>query len=85
MERITDKHLTNMLDRINAATGSPKDYLKDGKIQVGNHHIYGAYGLVAMHRTVNEAGGADDMTGLGTKRDLHNMMRAYLKGVEAME
>lgn len=88
--RITEKDLKNLCDRLNEATGSPAQpwSVKPGETQhtanVGNYHISHAYGGVCLHRMHNEAGGVSCplSQGHGPKRDLYNEMRAMLRGIE---
>lgn len=88
-DRITDKHLQALCNRINTITGSPMEYMTmiDGKrtINVGHYHISGAYGGVCLHRTMNDAGGVTCPIGMGhvPKRDLYNRMTAFIAGLEA--
>ena len=87
MDRITRKHLDYLINQINTLTGSPMEYCTriDGKFKcnIGNYHIYSAYGSVGLHRTMNEGGGATDVIGLGTKRELYNQMQAFIRGIES--
>jgi hypothetical protein len=83
MNRVTDKHLEAIVDRINRITGSPVKPYIDGKAQVGNYHISHAYGGVALHRMYNEDGGVSSplSTGYMPKRDLANLMYAFIAGL----
>jgi hypothetical protein len=96
MDRITDKHLKAVVDRINTLTGSPmKPYAASGPMragsghqmvaQIGNYHLDGAYGGVSLCRTVNENGGVSDIFNVGhvSKRQLYELMQAYIRGFEA--
>jgi hypothetical protein len=92
MNRITNKQLEAVCERINRATGSPLTPWTrgdDGRLHanIGNYHISGAYGGVQLHRMYNDGGGVEDVfrTGYGTKRELFNQMQAFLVGVEAMK
>ena len=88
MERTTQKQLEFMCERINSAKKTPaKPYERiDGSLvgQIGNYHLSGAYGGVCLHQTMNEGGGVRDVFSCGhvTKRDLYQMMRAYLVACE---
>ena len=88
MERITRKQLEFMCERINAAQKTPaKPYERiDGSLvgQIGNFHLSGANGGVCLHQTMTEGGGVRDVFSCGhvTKRDLYQMMRAYLVACE---
>ena len=88
MERITRKQLEFFCERINNAKKTPaKPYERiDGSLvgQIGNYHLSGAYGGVCLHQTMTEGGGVRDVFSCGhvTKRDLYQMMRAYLAACE---
>ncbi|MHC4271996.1 MAG: hypothetical protein ACYST2_06760 [Planctomycetota bacterium] len=90
-ERITQKDLEYLVDRINEATDSPKAcYTKVAetgpmKANIGNYHLDYAYGGVKLVRMVNERGGITDISrcGFGTKRELYNWMQAFLSGLAA--
>ncbi len=93
MERITQKSLGYLVDRINKATNSPeKSYTRNGQKgkreigftpNIGNYHLDYAYGGVKIVRMVNEGGGITDISrnGFGTKRELYNWMQAFLAGL----
>lgn len=93
MERITQKDLEVLTERINKATGSPLEpYRRRGKYgkrkagftaNIGNHHLSYAYGGVELQRTTSEGGGVTvtSHNGYGTKRELYNFMIAYLDGL----
>lgn len=88
MNRITEKQLNLIVDRINKLTNSPNTaYTKTGneyKANVGNYHLSGAYGGVSLHQMVGEDGGVRDVFGCGhiPKRDLFNLMHAFIHGLE---
>ena len=87
MTRITNRNLELVVKLINKATGSnPAPWTKtDGKLHanVGNYHIDGAYGGVALDQMANEGGGTRDVFSCGhvPKRELYNRMTAYLEGI----
>lgn len=87
--RITEKQLRAVVDRINAATGSPLyPYLEiNGKwtAQIGNYHLDMAYGGVKLARMCSEGGGTSDVlrSGFCTKRELYDQLHAFLRGLEA--
>ena len=89
MDRITQRYLDSLCERINTAQKTPTaSYARiDDKLigQVGNYHLSGAYGGVSLHQIVTESGGARDVFSCGhiTKRDLYNRMRAYLVACES--
>ena len=88
--RITQKDLEAVCKRINMITGNAlKPYFRneEGKLiaNIGNYHIDGAYGGVALHQMQNEAGGIRDVLGSGhvSKRELYNRMQAFIRGLES--
>lgn len=87
--RITEKDLQNLCDRINEATGSPMtpwERVNDrNRANIGNYHISHAYGGVCLQRMHNESGGVSCplSQGHGPKRDLYNEMYAFLCGLGA--
>ena len=89
MERITEKQLQAVVDRINSITNSPNEpYAKvDGKYvaQIGSYHLSHAYGGVSLERMSNSGGGVTQPFGCGhvSKRDLYNRMQAFLSGLDA--
>ena len=85
MDRITQKDLEILTDRINEVTGSPtKCYSGPGKANIDNYHLSYAYGGVKLERMCNEHGGVTTTSigGFGTKRDLYNWMQAFLAGID---
>lgn len=79
--RITIKDLENLCAKVNAAAGAPSQAWVSGKAQIGNYHIYQAYGAFALHRMKSEEGGALTVIGLTTKRDLYRDMWGVLNDV----
>lgn len=88
MERITEKMLESLVERINTLTNSPQESSSrvDGKYcaNVGNFHLYFAYGGVNLHRISNTGGGVSTPVGMGTrtKRELYNDMQAFIRGLD---
>jgi len=89
MERITQKDLERMVLRINRALNRPETpYGKDEngrfKANLGNFHISGAYGGVALEEIQTNGGGVRRVStdGYGTKRQLYTWMTAFLSGIE---
>lgn len=83
--RITNKDLQAVCDRINRMAGMPLEpYSKiDGKhvANIGCYHLSGAYGGVALHRMGNDGGGVSDVFGHHMpKRDLYDRMHAFIAG-----
>jgi hypothetical protein len=90
--RITDRDLEAVVKRINLITNSPiESYVKNenGKFQaqIGNYHLSYAYGGVSLHRMDNEAGGVTTPLNCGhiTKRELYNLMQAFINGLQTRE
>lgn len=58
-----------------------------GKLRatIGAFYIDGAYGGYALYRMVNPGGGVSDVFRVGhvPKRELRNLMFAYLEGIDA--
>lgn len=90
MQKITLKDLEAVVRRINITTDSPlESYTKDklGKLvaNIGNYHLSGAYGGWCLHRMHNANGGITTPinSGYTTKRDLYNLMHAFILGLES--
>ena len=91
--RITQKDLEILTDRINKATDSPMaPYRRNGDegkrkagftANIGNYHLSYAYGGVKLERMFNEGGAVSTIStgGFGTKRELYNWMQAFLSGI----
>lgn len=86
MDRITNKQLQYFVDELNTLTNSPmKPWVSENNrniAQIGNFHLYGAYGSTALHRTMNQGGGVTEIIGLSTKRELYNQLCAMIKGIK---
>jgi hypothetical protein len=90
MQRITEKQLESLVQWINELTNSPPtSYTRteDGKLSanIGNYHLYHAYGGVNLHRMTNTGGGVNTPLGEGTrtKRELFNQLHAFINGLRA--
>ena len=83
--RITESHLQAIVDRLNRITESPAAPYVDGKAQIGNYHISGAYGGVCLHRMHNDGGGVSDTFQCGhvTKRNLADRLYAFIAGINS--
>lgn len=85
--RITQKDLETLVSRINRITNSPQQPYVDGKPQAGCYHLYYAYGGVCLHRMSLTPGCSGVTTPLysycDTKKKLHDMLYAYIQGLEA--
>lgn len=89
-ERITQKNLQAVIDRINRITDSPETpYTKtpEGKFipNLGNYHLSMAYGGYNLHRIDNDSGGVTCPLGTGhvTKKELYKLMHAFINGLYA--
>jgi hypothetical protein len=91
MNRITEKQLQAVVDRLNRITGSPLEpYAKIGDkhaAQIGCYHLSHAYGGVCLHRMYNEGGGVTSplSTGHISKRELLGLLHAYINGIESQQ
>ncbi len=87
--QITKQFLQAQVDRLNRTMKMPLEpYTKAGDryvANIGNYHLDGAYGGVALHRMGNESGGITDIFRCGhvSKRDLSDRISAMLAGIEA--
>ena len=86
MNRISKAQLQFKVDCINTLTGNPLPYsTRDNgqfKANIGNYHVYSAYGAYGLHQTMNEGGGVHEIIGLSTKRELFNRMQSLIYGLE---
>ena len=87
MNRITEKQLQAVVDRLNRITGSPAAPYIDGKAQIGCYHLSHAYGGVCLHRTHNEGGGVSSplSTGHIPKRELMGLLHAFIAGIDTAQ
>jgi len=98
MQRITEKQLQAVVDRINRETNSPMESYTRSVItasnggntfhtvaNIGNYHISFSYGGVSLHRMVSTGGGVTDVFRIGrvSKRELYNHMHAFLCGLDS--
>jgi hypothetical protein len=90
MNRVTDKNLQAIVDRINRMTGSPADpwsTLDNGQYvsNIGSYCLDHGYGGVALHRIANTAGAVNDVLRIGhvSKRELQDALFAYIEGIYA--
>lgn len=87
--RVTQKHLEAKLDWLNNLTGMPTaSYTRNAKgkltANIGNYHLYHVHGGMALHQMMNESGGIRDVfPGLHTKRELAELIDAYIMGVKS--
>ena len=86
--RITQKQLESKIAYLNVMTGNPEKPWKepvDGRMtaNVGNFHLYSAYGYYNLHQITNEGGGVKDVFNYGsTKRELGMLIDAFMRGIE---
>lgn len=87
MNRVTEKELRTICDRINRITNSPLATYGENGSNVGNYCLDHAYGGVALHRIANTDGGCEDVLRCGhvPKRELARLMYAFVLGIEAGE
>jgi len=89
MQRITQKHLESLVDRLNEIMGQnpqPYDMTKtENRANVGTYVLSGAYGGWQLARICNEHGGQDQPLGGGfeSKRETYEKIRAFIRGIEA--
>lgn len=86
--RITNKMLENLCERINTTLGRPiAPYRRDaaGKLHanIGNFHIDSAYGGVTLHEMQSVSGGVRNVFGCGyvAKRELWDRMQSFPTGL----
>lgn len=88
MERITEKQLEAIVLRLNRAMGRPETPYTDieGKYtaNIGNFHLYNAYGRIGVHEMATDGGGVRRVVDLGTKRETAEALWNILKGIELM-
>lgn len=91
MNRITEKHLQAICDRINRMTGNPlTPYAKTDaghKANIGNYHLDYAYGGASLHQMRSEGGAVKDIFRCGhiPKKELANKMWAFIDGIETAQ
>lgn len=84
MQRVTEKQLQSIVDRINRITGSPMEPWTNGKANIGNYHLSHAYGGVCLHRMSTNGGGVSSplSTGHIPKRELAGLLYAFISGID---
>ena len=95
MNRITDKQLQAVVDRLNRLTNNPLEAYSvvdtvghfRKQANIGNYHLSWAYGGVCLHQMHNEAGSVTTPIGSGynTKRELYEKMHAFISGIETQK
>ena len=85
MDRIKLQWIESLVDQLNEATNNQvTSYTKVGDkftANIGNYHLYQAYGAVGLHKMVNQGGGVTEIFGLGSKRETYEKIKAYLRGI----
>lgn len=83
--RITIEQIKAVIDWLNQELNRPlKPYENiDGKLtaQIGNFHLYQAYGAFGLNEMRNENGGIRTVIHLGTKKELFNSIHRLLDGI----
>jgi hypothetical protein len=95
MQRITERDLKGLQDRLNRLTNSPLTYSSERPngeivhgsscvINIGHYHFSHTYGGVCLHRTVNNGGGVTSVLSSGhvPKRQAYNETCAFIRGLE---
>jgi len=84
--RTTLAQLEALTAELNKLLNRPlKPYIKEnGKLtaQIGNFHLYQAYGAFGLHEMANESGGVRETISLGTKKELYTALHKLIQGVE---
>lgn len=65
------------------AKGETRPYSR--RANIGNYHLSGAYGGVALHRMENSGGGVSDVLRVGhvPKRELYGLMQAFIAWLDS--
>ena len=83
--RTTIKQLELLTAELNKQLDRPlKPYIKEnGKLtaQIGNFHLYQAYGAFGLNEMASEGGGVRTIIHLGTKKELFNSIHRLLDGI----
>jgi hypothetical protein len=84
--RTTLAQIEALIAELNKQLDRPsKPYIKEnGKLtaQIGNFHLYQAYGAYGLHEMATDGGGIRQTTQLGTKKELYNALHKLIQGVE---
>ena len=84
--RTTIKQLEALIAELNKQLDRPlKPYIKQyGKLtaQIGNFHLYQAYGAYGLHEIATDGGGIRQTVDLGTKKELYTALHKLIQGVE---
>ena len=88
MDRVTQKQLENLVQRLNRCAGTPETkYTKTAsgyKANPNHYYIQGAYGGWKLEQVANEGGGAHDPIPMGfvSKRCCYELVDAFRRGME---
>ncbi len=82
MPRITEKQLDMVMERLNEYFGFPFASWKDGRAQIGNLHLDGAYGGWRIVQHMTDGGGIREISPRGSKKEIFEYACAMLKGGE---
>lgn len=89
MERITEKQLEAVVERLNRLTHSPlASWIKSDeghRANIGNYHLDYAYGYVSLARMVNGGGGIEKILPGGTKRECYEQLQAFIRGINSIK
>jgi len=84
--RITNEQIDGVIELLNETLDRPTSPITRTKgknfCNIGNFHLYSAYGAYGLHETANESGGAYATIELGTKRELFKGVHLLLKGIQ---
>ena len=84
--RTTLVQIRLLIDELNKQLDRPlKPYIKEnGKLtaQIGNFHLYQAYGAFGLHEMANKSGAVHETISLGTKKELYTALHKLIQGVE---
>jgi|8_EtaG_2_1085327.scaffolds.fasta_scaffold00354_26 hypothetical protein len=84
----TIKNLEWKIKVLNEHTNNPVETYtvdkksKDIKANIGNYHLYRAYGSFALHQICNEGGGTTDIFSLTTKKELYDLISSMIEGIK---
>jgi len=84
--RTTLVQIRLLIDELNKQLDRPlKPYIKENDkltAQIGNFHLYQAYGAYGLHEMANKSGAVHETISLGTKKELYTALHKLIQGVE---
>ena len=80
MNRVTAKQLDGAMEWLNQYFELPTESWKDGKAQIGNLHLDGAYGGWRIVQHMTDGGGIREISPRGSRREIFDYAHAMLKG-----